>query len=1253
MFRPRTNFPFTQFPPHRTAPRGAAVLFALGLVAALVLPQRAAAQEAPTATLTYVLERGRQLLELGDLKGAERESLRALERDQASQDAWALRAAWAERADARDELVFARHRQLALAIQQGADRAAVNTLRESLFAVDPLGRERLALRDLFVSQLAPIAADYEKSGRRHSAIMVHREILAIDPERSESTAAIERLASAPDPSLAEDARPKDLLEGVSAEWVADFDRQHATWATRARLQRPNYVTLTNAGYEVMVRAAEAMEQMNAFYRQFFQYGEDGGGVSPIELRIFRTREEYLKHGSSPAEWSGGQFTGSAVETYVGAGGFEAMTGTLFHEAAHQFVSLATNASGWLNEGLASFFEGCRLLANGTVQMNLPANHRLFPLATRMEQGWMKTYSEGIDPNNANAEPTTAPTFRIVLENRYQWGPPWYAPTWGVVYFLYNYQHPLDGRYVYRPAFIEFIDKSGGRMGEGAVSNFEEVVLNNPTSPTPGVDFPKTEAFPLPKTVEALDEVWRTWTLALRDEQSGRIQVERPWLDWARYALRRKEPTVAMEHFEKGLIASPADVDLLLEFADFLVGSQKQPDRAVKLYVRALQILERAETPDKKLIADVEKRLSKSDPNRRTLDEVHTSIHSAARTLVERYLAEGLHLMAMDMSLGLGTALSVPGMEELYRAAIEASGKTLSLWTLAYNERDLSGWASAGLEGWTPKGETLTARLGEYQPDVYDYRFLTLDTVTSGDFSMEAEVLAESGEVAFAGLVFGRKSADSFHGYLLFPPRRGREGAAETGYVDLTTFYGAGQFNVWRHTPVAAPKANAGTTAGGTWHRLRVDIVGDTVDVWFDNEYVASQTFQSVDVLRGGFGLITGPGESSFRNVRYLARAPQDFGAALERARRLEQLLASGESLGGSFLDRVPPWPDVKRWVAPKDGGEVPDSFGDLGLAPKLLVLWSIQQNDLMPLDRWLVDLEKRYRDVGLEIVAVASATDDAALEPYLEKHPFPGLVGVDGFSKDFGIGAVFGRYSIDRFNLPRLLLLGLDSKVVWEGDPGFAIGDRWAPGTPTFLDDPLETLVVASDLRKLIPWRARYEAEGRPALAAGRFLDVLALLQEAQGFDARRDSAVAEAQGRLAHVKTAAQAFETSAAALAERGASAALPTLLAWGAALGVAPDAKEARSKKAVLEPAEARAWEKAVADLRKLHGDATRRRAANPAPVAAALARVEAPFAAEAAAILEALGDSPSADELKVALDRVENLPGAWLAEDYLGW
>jgi len=331
-----------------------------------------------------------------------------------------------------------------------------------------------------------------------------------------------------------------------------------------------------------------MEQMNAFYRVFFDFKTDGDSFGRIDINIFRTRDEYLKLGfGPPEEWTGGHYiSGTAVETYM-SGGFESTVGTLFHEAAHQFVDISTSASGWLNEGLASFFEGCRILPNGTVLMNMPANHRLFPLAQRMEKGWMSDHMDGMDPANlTESDPPKAPTFAIVLENKYEWGPPWYAPTWGVVYFLYNYQDEVDGRYVYRRAFREFINASGGRVGKGAIENFEEVVLANPQPPIAG--FERDEELPplrLPKTAAELDAVWKDYTLRLRDEQRGVLTVERPYLRWALAAAKDRDLPVAQEHFEKGLVATPDDTELLLEFAAFLA-DQKNTDRATKLGLRA-------------------------------------------------------------------------------------------------------------------------------------------------------------------------------------------------------------------------------------------------------------------------------------------------------------------------------------------------------------------------------------------------------------------------------------------------------------------------------------------------------------------------------------------------------------------------------------------------------------------------------------------------------------------------------------------
>ena len=39
--------------------------------------------------------------------------------------------------------------------------------------------------------------------------------------------------------------------------------------------------------------------MNLFYRRFFRFMEDGGNTPKIEIRIFKSRDEYLKLGQNP------------------------------------------------------------------------------------------------------------------------------------------------------------------------------------------------------------------------------------------------------------------------------------------------------------------------------------------------------------------------------------------------------------------------------------------------------------------------------------------------------------------------------------------------------------------------------------------------------------------------------------------------------------------------------------------------------------------------------------------------------------------------------------------------------------------------------------------------------------------------------------------------------------------------------------------------------------------------------------------
>ena len=1232
------------------------------LLVAATLLGLAAIEDSP---FEQSLERGRRALSTGSLDAARVEMERALERDPKSAEAWELRAQIAAAASDLDDQLFSLHRRFALRVAQEARKGELDELRKELESLDAVAADLLDLKGAYVERLAPLAESYEKEKRPHSAIRVHQQILALDPEREESRAAIERISAAPDPSLAETAKAKDLFEGVSDEWMRKFDADHATWDKCGLLERPNYVTKTDAGYAVLVRAAEAMDQMNGFYREFFHYGteDDGKSVPRIELHIFKTRDEYLKLGiGPPVEWSGGHFTGSAVETYVGQGGFEETVTTLFHEAAHQFVSLATSAVGWLNEGLASFFEGSRILANGTVLMNLPANHRLFPLAQRMEEGWMSGPNDGVDsqgPANSSAEPRTAPTFRIVLENQYAWGPPWYAPTWGVVYFLCNFQDPVDGRFVYRAAFREFIDKSGGRSGEGAVENFEKVVLGNPQTPTKGVDFSKADApIRLVKTVDELDQVWKEYVLALRDEQTGKSAPDRPCLEWARHALTRKDFDVAKEHFEKGLVADPDHVDLLVEFAKFLQSRGRNGDRAAKLALRALQVLESpalAGKVDAARVKEVDKLLAALDPRRRTLERVLDQLEASAKGIAERYLAAGRPMMAMEVSYKLGTDLQMPSLFAIFETAARKSGRSLALWQLAYNEKNLAGWVDAGNEAFHASGPEIGSKFGDATEGKYDYQFLIYDTVTSGDFSLEAELLAENNVLSFAGLVFGKKAASTFHALIYYPGRAADERYKVDGRqaaVDLTSFYGYSEFKLWRHNVLP------GTQSG--WHKLRLDIVGLTADVWCDGELVVSQDFPSLDVLRGSFGLITGPGQARWRNVRYLARSSRDPGAAIEREltmqRLKEEALRAGRPIGSSFVGLVPPFPSAVNWVT-----EPRESFEEAGSVPQLLVFFSIQQNDKLPIHGWLAEIVKKHEDVGLRAIGIASP-DDEGLADYLAKHPFPGAAGFDlrpGGRQSYG--ATFEQYFIPRFQLPRVLLIDVDQRVAWEGDPGFEMSKPWAPGAESYLDAPLQELIAKRHLRELRPWLKAWDEGGELAFRDGDLAKALPALKQAEALNGALEPTVLDVQQKVKILRAALAGIEATAMQLERSGAEQALPTLFQWAELLGqpLQDDVKKSASRTAESlespKSKEARAFAELVERGRRLAKDVLGKDGVAAAqPFVTELESGPAPFAPLYADRLNALLATGNPALVARLLETADTaIPARWLARVFFRW
>lgn len=1239
---------------------------ALAAVVAAAVPLAAAPAPAVTAlpqdAFQQELTRAERALSRGAHEEAEAAAVRALERDGRNPRAWAVRAAIATAAGDEDLATYCLHRELRLIETLAASeslprkerralKADLEAKRTALIERDPIAPELLGLREEYAPRFVKVAEAYEKAGRPHGAIRVWKEVLALDPENAAAKAAVERIASAPDPSLAADAKPVDLFADVTDEWIAEHDAEHGTWKEAAKVERDNYVTVTDAGYEVLIRTAEAMEQMAAFYKQFFRYGtpEDGRSVSRITVHVFKNRDEYLEKGiGPPVEWSAGHFTGSHVECYIPESGFAGMVGTLFHEAAHQYVSLATNARSWLNEGLASFFEGTRILPNGAVVMNEPADHRLFPLAERMERGWMEYAQDGFDANDPNAMPEKAPTWRIVVESAYSWGPPWYAPTWGVVFFCYNYQDPVDGRFVYRDSFMRYVDKQGGKAGKTAIKTFEEVVLADPKPAYKSLDGedierPDGDGFALPGNVDELTEVWKDWILALRDERMGRVESPRPFGRWARLAAANGDHVDAREHFEKGVLAAPDDTDLALDFARHLSAAFEENDRAAKIVEDALRMMEAAAEPDLSKIAEAERLLSKLDPSRRTLTRTRDDLAADARSVVGRYTEADRPAMIQEVAWRFGTELGLTDLFEAYADAVEARGEDLSIWTLAYNESDLEGWTAAMGDTWQPNGRELVADNGAFDEGTFDFTFLTLDTVTGGDMSLEAEVRADQGRSAFVGFVFGGKSADVFHGAVYFPPRKGAAGTASTGYVDLMSSFGGNVAKTWRHVPAAA-KGAAGRSTAGNWNKLRLDVTGRLVDIWWNGELVASQEFASADLLLGRFGVMTGSGAASFRNVRYLAREARSPAGRIERRLRVPEVeIVAGEvgtAVNGSFLGQIPPMPRVTSWVQ-----EPRESWEEAGRVPQLLVLWTIAQNDLVPIDGWLNKFQTTWDHVGLRIVSVAGVEDRRALKDYLAKHKFPGSVAADKVAGR-GVGRSFQTFEVERFNLPRVLLIGPDGTVVWEGDPGFSSRAKPKPPYASYLDLPMKQLVENGKLVEVAEWLDRWDMEGEPALAGGDLLGAAPLLAEARALGDVPYEEVRRAARYLTAVEDAladpTELLEGAEAA----GAAPAIAVLREWAVAMGVEYGGKAKRALAKGQKGAGSKDWKAVASAVKKARKKAER------GDEDGAIADVMAELGSRSGALVDELRDLLD-EEGAAALEVAESIPARWLARYGFGW
>ncbi|MHC5212538.1 MAG: family 16 glycoside hydrolase [Planctomycetota bacterium] len=776
----------------------------------------------------------------------------------------------------RDAEVFARtewHAALRRAISAGesSHERPLAASRERLAALDPMAGEADELLADYRDAQAELARRYQAADFPANALAAWgRHLRLCEPGSAEEAAARaamrETLESAPD-EVARRVTWTGAPVGHDEAWIAEFDRKSAKWSQAGRWETPHYRIKTNAGWKMGNDVAAVMERVHAFYREIWGIMPDPPpekppeglrdlSITPIEVNIYATRDEYTRRaGEGAQDWSGGNFTGSAVNTYnhasAGGKGTRATMSTLFHEASHQFMSVAVGSvPSFVNEGVASLFEGIEILSNGNVVRDLPVPGRLMPLADLLEKG-------------------TAKPLRSIFnapENK----PELYNYRWGVMYFLRMYVDE-QGTYVFRQRLQDYIyEFKKGSPGDLA-EHFEEFVLQPVGAEGIG-------------TFDEFEAVWGQWIIDLAEEQrSGDKRLEE-YRKKGRLAGLKDEHEASLRFYDKALDIDRDDLDALYGLGE-AAEALGLDDRALASFRRFVEL---APEEDKRR-SKADARAGKLDPEDGANRDARRALAGGMAALALKYDQEELPRMAMRSAIAvLDVEPFDPSARAMLRRLERDTGLSVVRWQRLFNGFDLDGWYGAEGDGsfFVKNGELLndSSRVAGKVPatgggagpedDAVTYQALVLDRKVDGDFSVEAHIVTRPGW-QIAGIIFGARDTDHYEAIVL--RKRGDGTRAEDGTPINNVDFGSFDSGGWTFRGDGSVKAAFDPEQGVV---LRVDVRGREVAVSIDGEpvhaIVGKRSVRAMKyplaALRGDVGLLASRGITRFNGIRLLAGA---------------------------------------------------------------------------------------------------------------------------------------------------------------------------------------------------------------------------------------------------------------------------------------------------------------------------------------------------------------------------------------------
>jgi hypothetical protein len=604
----------------------------------------------------------------------------------------------------------------------------------------------------------------------------------------------------------------------SAEAIAKEDLARRDWAKAYEIKGDNYTVRTNMGAEMANSISSAMEQVNRFYRKVFKVRERGGNTARVTVSVYKSRAEFdeyekldEKKKNVLAFFVPNQNRVAAYDLREHGYAIGELWSTLFHEASHQFTHLvsADLIPGWLNEGTASYFEGARLLPNGTVETNLIPEERLLYLELSLQKG----------------DPTLKDVVTYYQPGSYDGS--YYPFGWGLVYFLLNYEDESCER-IYAPLYQEYMATYGSGGKHDVFGRFVEHFVTKAKQPSV-------------KTFEDFEARWKAWILELHALHFGDASKADALIERGRKQAKNGKLEAAIESYRWALRKRPGDATAQLELGDLLAG-RKETDAALFYYRNALvaarsksngttPLIERASAQTAKLDEALGKSLKAAD------DKLLAACEATANGYVEREFGRTALRFLERARAASGGAASLAALQTRLAADGELDVRR---WRRPVLDADLTHWETG--KGWKRDGEGLFAQTSGVS-------FATWKNELPPRYRLEVRFASvDLEDDGFVALTFGERG----EGLLYYGV--GGPGLLEVGRLRKTW---ESIEEIGLLPPRALERLN-----------LAIDVTPEKCVFWIEDEVVFEHAF-SPDETPGRPGLVMQGGSAGFSEFRVL------------------------------------------------------------------------------------------------------------------------------------------------------------------------------------------------------------------------------------------------------------------------------------------------------------------------------------------------------------------------------------------------